>query len=101
MPFRPEQFQALFDVIPFSGVLSGAMSPTAGSETAATISVPGARQGDLVIGAVVEDTESGSLTAQVNANDLVEFVFANATSGTITLGTPQVRGVVLRMKRVS
>ena len=101
MPFRPEQFQALFDVIPFSGVLGGALTAAAGAETSATIAVAGEIQGDIVIAGMIEDSESGSLTYNVNAADLVEFTLANATGSTITIAAPQVRGVVLRLKETS
>ena len=99
MSVKPEQFQGIFEVLPFVGALSGALTATAGSEAAATVTVTGAVPGDIVIAAIVEDTESGTLTAQVNNNDLVEFVFSNATASTITIGTGTVaRGVVLRLK---
>lgn len=101
MGFRPEQFQGLVDVIPFEGTLSGALTAAAGAEAAATVSVPGVVQGDMVLAfAIDEDTESGSLTAQVNAADLVEFVFANATGSTITIGAgTTARGIVARLKK--
>ena len=101
MPFRPEQFQSLFDVLPFAGVLGGALTAAAGAETSATITVTGAIPGDIVIAGMIEDSESGSLTYNVNNADLVEFTLANATGGTITIAAPQVRGVVLRLKETS
>ncbi len=100
--FRPEKFQGLFsEVIPFQGTLSGALTVTAGSEAAATISVPGVVQGDIVLCfAIDEDTESGSLTCQVNASDLVEFIMTNATASTITIAAVQARGVIVRLVKV-
>ena len=93
---NPRQFRDLFQsVIPFSGTVT--LTAAAGAETSATVSVPGAAVGDAVIASLVEDTESGSLTAQVNAADLVEFILANATGSTITVGAGSVvKGVVLK-----
>lgn len=91
-----KQFQDIFDsVIPFSGTVT--LTAAAGAETSATVSVPGAAVGDAVIFSLVEDTESGTLTAQVNAADLVEFILANATASTITIASGSVvKGVVLK-----
>lgn len=93
---QPRQFRDIFkSVIPFSGTVT--LTAAAGAETSATVSVPGAAVGDAVIASLVEDTESGSLTAQVNAADLVEFILANATASTITIPSGSVvKGVVLK-----
>ena len=97
--FRPEQFGGLFsEVIVFEGTLSGALTAAAAAETSATVAVAGVVQGDVVLCfAIDEDTESGSLTAHVNASDLVEFTLVNATGSTITIGAVTARGVVVRL----
>lgn len=89
------QFQDIFtEVIPFSGTVT--LTAAAGAETAASVTVPGAEVGDAVIFGLVEDTESGSLTGQVNTAGAVEFVLANATASTITIASATVKGVVLK-----
>ena len=94
---RPEQFHSVFDVLPFTGTVT--LTAVAGAETSDTISVPGVAPGDIVLGAIVEDTESGVLGWDVNAADLVEVTLVNATASTITIPAATVaQGVVLRMK---
>jgi hypothetical protein len=94
------QFQDVFsEVIPFAGTVT--LTAAAGAETSATVTVPGAEQGDAVLFGIVEDAESGSLTATVNAADTVEFILANATGSTITIASGTVvYGVVLKFSNL-
>lgn len=96
-PDHARQFQSLFTVIPFSATVT--LTATAGSETSQILTgIIGAAQGDLVILGIVEDTEAGSLTGQVNVTDQVELIFANATGSTITIPVlTVVKGVVLKL----
>lgn len=88
------QFQALFDVIPFVGAVT--LTAVAGAETSASVTVAGAVPGDIVLFGLVEDTESGVLTANVNTAGAVEFTLVNATASTITIASAVVKGVVLK-----
>lgn len=89
------QFQGLFEeVIPFVGTVT--LTATAGAETSDTVTVTGARPGDIVLVGLEEDTEDGVMTANVNANDTVEITLVNATGSTITIASAQIRGVVLK-----
>ena len=93
---RPRQFRGIWkSAIPFTGTVT--LTAAAGAETAASVTVTGAEVGDLVLFSLTEDTESGTLTAQVNTAGAVEFVFANATASTITIPSGSVvTGVVLQ-----
>ncbi len=92
---QPRQFRDIFkSTIPFTGVVT--LTAAAGAETSATVAVAGAVQGDAVVFALVEDTEDGVLTANVNVNGLVEFTLVNATASTITIAGATVKGVVLQ-----
>ena len=93
----PRLFQDLFDCIPFKGTVT--LTAAAAAETSSSVTVTGARQGDIVIFGLTEDTEDGVLTANVNTNDAVEFTLVNATGATITIASgTAVQGVVLQSK---
>ena len=72
------------------------LTAVAAAETSDTVAVVGAEQGDAVVFGLVEDTEDGVLTANVNVNGLVEFTLVNATASTITIAGATVKGVVLK-----
>jgi len=88
-------FRSLFKyAIPFSGTVT--LTATAGAETSASVTVAGAAVGDAVLFGLVEDTEDGVLTANVNTAGAVEFTLVNATASTITIAAGTVvKGVVL------
>ena len=97
-PQGHRQFQDLFEVIPFSATCT--LTAAAAAETSQVITgVTGAALGDIVLLGVVEDAESGSLTATVNAANSVEIILANATGSTITIAAGTVvKGVVLKLR---
>ena len=99
-PQGPRQFQALFDVIPFSATLT---DTTQAADTAATcdITVTGAALGDLVIVGVAVDLTDGMLVGQVSAANTVTLTLWNPEgSDAITpLASGAVcKGVVLKLK---
>lgn len=90
------QFQDLFDAITFSGTVT--LTALAGAETSATVTVPGAAVGDIVLFGVTEDFESANVTASVSAANTVEVILGNATASTITITSAPIKGVVLKPK---
>lgn len=89
------QFQDLFaSAIPFVATVT--LTATAGAETQAAVTVPGAAPGDIVLWGLVEDMEAGVIAANVNAANTVEFTLTNATGSTITIAGATVKGVVLK-----
>lgn len=94
----PAQFQGMFDVIVFKES-DATLTAVAAAETELDLTVVGAAVGDLVLVAVEEDTEGGTLSGSVTAADTVTVVFSNQTAGTITIPTLTVlNGVVLKPK---
>jgi len=92
---QPRQFRSIFKSgIPFSGTVT--LTAAAAAETSDTVTVAGAVQGDCVLFGLLEDTEDGVLTANVNVDGLVEFTLVNATGSTITIAGATVKGVVLK-----
>jgi len=93
---QPRQFRDIFkSAIPFTGTVT--LTAAGGAETSDTVAVAGAVQGDCVLFGLVEDTEDGVLTANVNVDGLVEFTLVNATASTITIAAGTVvKGVVLK-----
>jgi hypothetical protein len=90
----PRSFRGVFKyAIPFSGTVT--LTAAAGAETSASVTVAGAANGDAVIFGLLEDTEDGVLTANVNTAGAVEFTLVNATASTITIASATVKGVVL------
>jgi hypothetical protein len=88
------QFQSLGHVIPFVGSVT--LTAAAGAETQASVTVPGATPGDIVLWGLDEDTEAGAVSANVNTAGAVEFVLVNATGSTITIASAPIYGIVIK-----
>lgn len=97
----PQQFQGLFDVIPFvltfedDSILDGDTYSGGG-----TVSVPGAKLGDFVLIGCELDTVECNFFANVTAADTVEVTLQNTTGGTVTAFATgaKLNGCVLSLK---
>jgi len=91
---QAKQFQALFDVIPFTATVD--MASAADAETqAANVTVGGAVLGDLVLVAFGVDVADLTVDAQVTAADVVTVTVNNNTGGIVDLASTTVTGIVL------
>lgn len=100
MSFRKEQFQGLFDVLPFSATVDPG-SAAAGAEVSGTITVTGAALGDVVLLAPGVDLQTLILSATVISANTVEWVLMNETAGTVDLASSTWKGALLRLTKTA
>ncbi len=99
-PKGPRQFQGVFDVIPFTFNFEED-SIAAGAASGATVSVPGAALGDLVLVAPAQSAAEVVFAANVTAADTVQINAANldiAAADTSLATVGKGKGVVLKFK---
>lgn len=96
----PRQFQALFDVIPFTFNFEED-SIAAGAGSSGTVTVTGAALGDLVLVAPAQGAEEAMLWGTVTAANTVGIGAFNVDTGAAETGFATVgvgKGVVLKFK---
>jgi len=93
-----QQFNGLFDEIwAVSYNESANIAPTTQTNVLSSVTVPGAKIGDVVIGVSLSVTQNGvTVSGYVSAANTVVIEYSNNTGSTVTLVTPRVCFVVAR-----
>jgi len=95
----PQQFQGIFDVIPFKATVDLDNAVDAAT-VAAEITVDGAALGDFALVSFGVDAADLSIDARVTAADTITVTANNNTGGAVNLASTTVTGIVLCPKGV-